>query len=58
VEVGISFIGKERELSIHEKREEFHISRERSMGVGSRAKNGRLVPILISLKPHHLSRAF
>jgi len=38
--VGDSFIGKERELRIHEKREEFHISRERLMERGSRARNG------------------
>jgi len=39
--MGNSFIGKEREFKIHEKREEFHISRERSMERGSRARNGR-----------------
>jgi len=39
--VGNSFIGKERELRIHEKREEFHISRERAMERGSRTRNGR-----------------
>jgi len=39
--VGISFIGKERELRIHKRRERFNILRERSMKVGSRTKNGR-----------------
>jgi len=38
---GNSFIGKEMECRIHEKKEEFHISRERSMEVGSRARNGK-----------------
>jgi len=40
VYIGISFIWKERDLRIHEKMEEFHISRDKSMGVGSRAYNG------------------
>lgn len=39
--VGNSFIRKERELRIHEKSDEFDISREISMEIGSRARNGR-----------------
>ena len=39
--VGVSFIGKERDLRINKRWEEFHILREISMERGSMAMNGR-----------------